>query len=79
MAGLALPSWELALGAAVHAVVGEFEISAWEIGAGCGDFHAAWVLNLSGMTGGLLTAPVRMVLATAPVDMRKSCPFGERA
>ncbi|WP_225888476.1 hypothetical protein [Myxococcus xanthus] len=40
-------------------LTGEFEISAWEIGAGCGDFLAAWVLNLSGMTGGLLTAPVR--------------------
>ncbi|NOK07041.1 MULTISPECIES: hypothetical protein [Myxococcus] len=40
-------------------LTGEFEISAWEIGAGCGDFHAAWVLNLSGMAGGLLTAPVR--------------------
>ncbi len=38
---------------------GEFEISAWEIGAGCRDFHAAWVLNLSGMAGGVLTVPVR--------------------
>jgi hypothetical protein len=28
---------------------GEIEISAWEIGAGCKDFTAAWVLNLSGL------------------------------
>src|SRR5690606_36385457 len=38
---------------------GEFEISAWEIGAGCRDFHAAWVLNLSGMAGGALRWPRR--------------------
>ncbi len=28
---------------------GEIEISAWEVGAGCKSFGAAWVLNLSGM------------------------------
>lgn len=28
---------------------GEVEISAWEIGAGCKDFTAAWVLNLSAL------------------------------
>lgn len=38
---------------------GEFEISAWEVGAGCKDFAAAWVLNLSGMAGGMLAAPSR--------------------
>ncbi len=38
---------------------GEFEISAWEIGAGCKDFFAAWQLNLAGMAGGLFSAPVR--------------------
>jgi hypothetical protein len=38
---------------------GEFEISAWEIGAGCRDFWAAWALNLSGMVGGLFTSPLR--------------------
>ena len=37
--------------------VGEFEISAWEIGAGCKDFGAAWVLNLGGLFAGLLVAP----------------------
>ncbi len=38
---------------------GEFEISAWEVGGGCKDFAAAWILNLSGMAGGMLSAPVR--------------------
>lgn len=40
-------------------LVGEFEISAWELGAGCADFFAAWQLNLAGMFGGLLIAPRR--------------------
>lgn len=39
--------------------VGEFEISAWEIGAGCRDFWAAWFINLGGLTGGALLAPRR--------------------
>lgn len=39
--------------------VGELEISAWEIGAGCKDFTAAWVLNLSGM-GAWIVAPRRV-------------------
>lgn len=40
-------------------IVGEFQISAWELGAGCADFFAAWLLNLGGMFGGLLIAPRR--------------------
>jgi len=41
-------------------IVGEFEISAWEIAAGCKDFVAAWVLNLGGLAaGGLLRCPGR--------------------
>jgi hypothetical protein len=43
--------------------VGELEISAWEIGAGCKDFVAAWQLNLSGMAGGLFLAPRRTFAA----------------
>lgn len=39
--------------------LGEFEISAWEIGAGCGDFYTAWIINLAGMTGGIFSAPKR--------------------
>ncbi len=38
---------------------GEFEISAWEVGAGCKDFAAAWFLNLGGTAGGALVAPRR--------------------
>ena len=44
-------------------LVGEFEISAWEIGSGCADHVAAWQLNLGGMVGGLLGAPRRTVAA----------------
>lgn len=46
-------------------IVGEFEISAWEIGAGCKGFVAAWVLNLAGMAGGAVTAPRRILRAFA--------------
>lgn len=46
-------------------IVGEFEISAWEIGAGCKGFVAAWVLNLGGMAGGVVTAPRRTLRAFA--------------
>lgn len=35
-------------------VAGEFEISAWEIAAGCKSFGAAWVLNLGGLAAGAL-------------------------
>lgn len=43
--------------------IGEFEISAWEIAAGCKDFTAAWVINLSGMFAGALVAPGRIFRA----------------
>jgi hypothetical protein len=43
--------------------VGELEISAWEIAAGCKGYAAAWVLNLSGLAGGLLRAPARTFAA----------------
>lgn len=39
--------------------VSEFEISAWEIGAGCRDFAAAWVINFAGLAAGTFVAPVR--------------------
>jgi len=42
---------------------GEFEISAWEIGAGCGRFAAAWIINLGGVTGGAAFAPRRAFAA----------------
>jgi hypothetical protein len=40
-------------------IVGEFEISAWEIAAGCKGFVAAWMLNLGGLAAGLIRAPAR--------------------
>ena len=42
---------------------GEFEISAWEIGAGCTSIPAAWVINMSGLASGTLSAPRRMFAA----------------
>lgn len=39
--------------------IGEFEISAWEIAAGCKGFAAAWALNLSGLFAGAWVAPRR--------------------
>lgn len=39
--------------------VGEFEISGWEIGAGCRGFAVAWMLNLAGIAAGMLAAPRR--------------------
>jgi hypothetical protein len=44
-------------------IIGEFEISAWEVAAGCKGFVAAWQLNLGGMFGGLLVAPRRTLRA----------------
>lgn len=42
---------------------GEFEISAWELGAGCTEYSAAWWLNLSGLVAGLLSMPKRTLRA----------------
>lgn len=44
-------------------IIGEFEISAWEIAAGCGGYAVPWLLNLMGTTGGLVTAPLRTMRA----------------
>ena len=38
-------------------LTGEFEISAWEIGAGCKRSWFAWQINLGGLAAGMLTAP----------------------
>jgi len=40
-------------------IYGEAEISAWELGAGCGNMVAAWLLNLGGLALGMLMAPRR--------------------
>ena len=42
---------------------GELEISAWEIGAGCGRFVVPWQLNLGGMGAGALFMPRRLFAA----------------
>jgi hypothetical protein len=44
-------------------IVGEFEIAAWEIAAGCKSMAAAWVLNLGGLAGGLFRCPKRTFAA----------------
>ena len=44
-------------------LVGEFEISAWELGGGCKDYAAAWILDLSGMAAGMLLSPRRIFRA----------------
>ena len=36
---------------------GEFEISAWEIASSCRGYAAAWLLNVGGLAGGLITCP----------------------
>lgn len=38
---------------------GEAEIGAWEIGSGCADHYAAWVLNLGAMSLGAILIPER--------------------
>ena len=42
---------------------GELEIAAWELGAGCRDFLAAWILNLGGTALGAVVAPRRAFAA----------------
>lgn len=43
-------------------LIGEAEISSWEIGAGCGDFVAAWALNLWAFFVGVFALSPRRVL-----------------
>jgi hypothetical protein len=43
--------------------IGEFEIGAWELGAGCKNFAAAWVLNLAGVASGMVVAPHKVFRA----------------
>lgn len=43
--------------------LGELEISAWELAAGCKGYGAAWALNLGGIAGGVLRAPRRVFAA----------------
>ena len=43
--------------------IGEAEIGAWEIGAGCGRYYAAWFLNLSALGIGMWLSPRRVFRA----------------
>lgn len=36
---------------------GEFQIAAWELGAGCGSYSFAWHINLQSLVTGLLVCP----------------------
>ncbi len=38
-------------------LVGEFEISAWEIASGCGRQWFAWMINMTGLIAGLFVNP----------------------
>jgi hypothetical protein len=43
--------------------IGEAEIAGWEIGAGCGRYYAAWLLNLGGFGIGMWISPRRVFRA----------------
>jgi hypothetical protein len=43
--------------------VGEGEIAAWELGGGCADHYAAWLLNVVALPLPLLLAPRRLLRA----------------
>jgi hypothetical protein len=45
--------------------VGEIEEAAYEVGAGCASFYAAWMLNLTALLGGLVRCPSRLLRAFA--------------
>ena len=55
---------------------GEFEISAWELGAGCASFPAAWVINHGGLAAGLVAAP-RKVFEAYVRGRRSRTLYGE--
>lgn len=58
-------------------VVGEFEISAWEIAAGCKDYLAAWIINAGGLAAGaLVRAPIRTFRAFVR-GRREATTYGE--
>ncbi len=43
--------------------LGEAEIGAWELGSGCWDVRAAWVLNTGSLVLGVFTNPARLFRA----------------
>jgi hypothetical protein len=57
--------------------IGEAEIGAWEVGAGCADHWAAWVLNLSALSVGFWMGPRRVLRAFARGRRSRSLYPGE--
>jgi hypothetical protein len=55
---------------------GEFEISAWEIGAGCKDMWTARLINIGGMASGVVSAPGRTFRAFCR-GRREQTTYGE--
>ena len=51
---------------------GEAEIGAWELGAGCGQHWAAWILNMLSLQYGFFIAPRRVLVAMARGRRSKS-------
>lgn len=45
--------------------LGEFEISAYELGTGCGRYWAAWLINMQAVVLGALRAPKALIRAFA--------------
>ncbi|MGH1344535.1 MAG: hypothetical protein ACRBN8_23450 [Nannocystales bacterium] len=43
--------------------LGEAEIGAWELGSGCWDYRAAWLLNSGSLLLGVFTSPSRLFRA----------------
>ncbi len=48
-----------------HDAMGEAENAAWELGSGCRDYVAAWVLNCAALGLGILRSPKRVFAAFA--------------
>ena len=46
-----------------HDLIGEVEVSAWELGGGCGPYVAAWFFPRAALIPGLAIAPRRMFSA----------------
>jgi hypothetical protein len=46
-----------------HDAMGEAENAAWELGGGCRDYVAAWVLNCGALGLGILRSPTRIFAA----------------
>jgi len=55
----------IATGYSAASILGESEIAAWEIGAGCGSYWAAFFIDLSAVMMGILINPWKVLKAYA--------------